>query len=345
MQVEAPLEAAVLGWVATHRQGGAGQRPGRPVVEVLAHELGLEPNPDTLDRLAAALAALEREERIVLDAAASTAVEVAPLDLGNPPTDREEPAGAAPPPRIETYSELSSAPWHVQLNWALRALRDQTDPQTGEGKVELRATVARLGLNPRDVRHALESLGLLRRVRRTCGQESEVWWVDPHATVTEAALAELHQPAPPPPPPVAPPRRSPTPAGSARTDLAPIVDALTRLEPRLARSISELVDAAESLRRMALSQSQLLREQTQDIAALRRECDRLFREVADLRQDNWSLRRTSSRSPAADELSAEAASLGAAERRFARTAAEIDDKLRRVTRTLRETGTQPDETD
>ena len=72
MQVEASLEAAVLGWVATHHQGGAAQRPGRPLVEVLAHELGLEPNPDTLDRLAAALATLEREERIVLDAAVPT---------------------------------------------------------------------------------------------------------------------------------------------------------------------------------------------------------------------------------------------------------------------------------
>jgi hypothetical protein len=341
--VEASLEAAILGWVATHPQGG-GERSGRPLVEVLAHELGLEPNPDTLDRLAAALAKLEREERIVLDAAVPAAVDVAPLDLLGTADRGEDPAGAAPAPRIEAYSELERAPWHVQLNWALRTLRDQTDPRTGEGEVELRHAVARLGLNPKDVRHALEILGVLRRVRRASEQGPEVWWVDPKATVSKAALEEL-QPAPP-PQPVASQRRSPVPARSALADLAPIVDALTRLEPRLGQLINELVDAAESLRGMALSQSQLLREQTQEINALRQECDRLFREVADLRQDNWSLRRSSSRSPAADELSAEAASLGAAERRFARTGTEIDDKLRRVTRTMQEVSHhQPDDVD
>lgn len=170
-----------------------------------------------------------------------------------------------------------------------------------------------------------------------------MWWVDPNAMITEASLEEPRAPAPQ-PQPVAPQRPSPRPVGSARTDLAPLVEALTRLEPRLGQLVNELVDAAESLRRMALAQSHLLQEQTQEIDALRRECDRLFREVADLRQDNWSLRRSSSRSPAADELAAEAASLGAVKRRVARTGAEIDDKLRRVTRALRKAGNPPDDT-
>lgn len=343
MQVEASLEAAILGWVATHRQDG-GERSGAPLVEVLAHELALEPNPDILDQVAAALAKLEWEERIVLDGPVPVAMEVAPLDLPEPARGEADRVEGAPAPRIASYSGLATAPWHVQLNWASRALREQTDPRTGEGSLQLRETVAGLGLNPKDVRHALERLGLLRRVGRAAEQEPEVWWVDPNGTVTEAALDELHEPAPQ-SQPVAPQRPSSAPAGSARTDLGPIVDALTRLEPRLAQLVNELVDAAESLRGMALAQSQLLREQTQEIGALRRECDRLFREVADLRQDNWSLRRTSSRSPAADELSREAASLGAAERRFARTGAEIDDKLRRVTRALREAGTQSGDAD
>jgi hypothetical protein len=57
------------------------------------------------------------------------------------------------------------------------------------------------------------------------------------------------------------------------------------------------------------------------------------------------LRRSSGRGPAADDLSAEAARLGAAERRFARTGTEIDDKLHRVTRTLHEASDQPDDAD
>lgn len=347
MQVEAPLEAAILGWVATHRQRGGDERPRRPLVEVLAHDLGLEPNPDVLDGLAAALGKLERQERIVLDAAVPEATDVAPLDLDGGPDGGDESRAAAPPPRIESYSGLSTAPWQVQLNWALRALRGQTDPLTGEGEVELRDSVARLGLNPKDVRHALEGLGLLRRAGRPSAQGPEVWWVDQHGVVTEAALDQLRQPAPAPPvapqaSPVAPePAPQPGPARSA-TDLAPIVDALTRLEPRFGQLVNELVDAAESVRRMAVSQSQLLREQTQQISVLRQECDRLFREVADLRQTNRTLRR-SSRAPEADDLADEAASLGAAERRFARTGAEIDDKLRRVGRALRgpDAGTDP----
>lgn len=337
MQVEASLEAAVLGWVATHPQGGS----GRPLVEVLAHELGLDPNPDTLDGLAAVLVALERDERIVLDGPVDAAVEVAPLDLTRS-GDAIGTVAAEGPPRIAAYSEVASAARHVQLNWALRALRDRTDPATGQGELDLRQVVGPLGLNPKDVRHDLESLGLLRRLRRAAGQEPEVWWVDRNSAVTPAALDELEQPAPP-PAPAASPRPRAAPARAAPSDLAPIVDSLSRLEPRLGQSITQLLEAAESLRAMAVSQSQLLREQTQELATLRQECDRLLREVADLRRDNWSLRRGSARSRAADELSAEAANFGAAERRVARTGAEIDDKLRRVTRALQDADSVPDD--
>jgi hypothetical protein len=268
-------------------------------------------------------------------------MDVAPVDLARA-GDAAGAGAAGAPPRIAAYSEVASAPRHVQLNWALRALRDQTDPATGQGEVDLRQVIGGLGLTPKDVRHDLESLGLLRRVRRAAGQEPEVWWVDRNTTVTPAALDELEQPAPP-PTPAASPRPRGAPARTAPSDLAPIVDSLSRLEPRFGQSVAQLLDAAESLRAMAVSQSQLLREQTQELATLRQECDRLLREVAELRRDNWTLRRGSARSPAAEELSAEAGSFAAAERRVARTGAEIDDKLRRVTRALQDADTLPDD--
>src|SRR5512134_480254 len=113
MQVEASLEAAILGWVATHRQDG-GERSGAPLVEVLAHELALEPNPDILDQVAAALAKLEWEERIVLDGPVPVAMEMAPLDLPEPARGEADRVEGAPAPRIASYSGLATAPSHVQ---------------------------------------------------------------------------------------------------------------------------------------------------------------------------------------------------------------------------------------
>ena len=333
MELDASMEAGILGWVATHPEGTAGLGHGRPLIEVLADELGLEPNPDTLDRLADALATLEREERIVLDAAVDEAREVAPLDLARPRPAGAEPAGTTPRPRVERYSDLAGAPWHVQLNWAIRRLAEQTDPGSGLGEIDLRHAVTDLGLNPKDVRHDLEGLGLLRRVGPT-GQGPQVWWVDGDATVTATAVAKLRAPTPAPAPETPQPAAQ-RPARTQMPDLGPIVDSLTRLEPRLGQLIKELVDAAEGLNRMALSQGQLLREMTQEIEALRQDRETLMREVAELRRDNWTAR-ASSRVPAAEELSAQAATLRTAQSKLSGAGTEISDKMRRVSRNLRD---------
>ena len=334
MELDASLEAGILGWVATHPEGVAGRGQGRPLIEVLAAELGLEPNPDTLDRLADALATLEREERIVLDGPVVEAHEVAPLDLARPRPDTGEPTVTGARPRVERYTGLADAPWHVQLNWVLRWLAAQTDPSSGEGEIDLRAAVTELGLNPKDVRHDLEALGLLHRIG-SGGQGAQVWWVDADATVTAAAVAKLRAPAPvasteAPHPPTARPARPQLP------DLGPIVDSLTRLEPRLSQLIKELVDAAESLSRMALSQSQLLREMTQEIDALRQDRETLMREVAELRRGSWTARTGGGRVPAAEDLSAEAAALRTAQAKLSGAGTEISDKMRRVGRNLRD---------
>jgi hypothetical protein len=333
VELDASLEAGILGWVATHPEGAAGRGQGRPLIEVLASELGLEPNPDTLDRLADALATLEREERIVLDGPVGEAREVAPLDLARPRADTGEPTATGARPRVERYTGLADAPWHVQLNWVIRRLAAQTDPSSGEGELDLRTAVAELGLNPKDVRHDLEALGLLHRVG-SGGQGPQVWWVDADATVTAAAVAGLRAPAPV--PTEAPQPQAARPARSHLPDLGPIADSLTRLEPRLSQLIKELVDAAESLNRMALSQSQLLREMTQEIEALRQDRETLMREVAELRRGSWTARTGAARVPAAEELSAEAAALRTAQAKLSGASTEISDKMRRVGRNLRD---------
>ncbi|MGZ4617924.1 MAG: hypothetical protein ACXV3F_04225 [Frankiaceae bacterium] len=334
MELEASMEAGILGWVATHPEGAAGRGQGRPLIEVLAAELGLEPNPETLDQLASALATLEREERIVLDGPVVEAREVAPLDLARPRPDAGEPTVAGARPQVQRYTGLADAPWHVQLNWAIRQLAAQADPASGEGEIDLRTTVTELGLNPKDVRHDLEALGLLHRVG-SGGQGPQVWWVDADATVTAAAVGKLRAPAPAPStgapqPPAARPARTHLP------DLGPVLDSLTRLEPRLSQLIKELVDAAESLNRMALSQSQLLREMTQEIEALRQDRDTLMREVAELRRGNWTARTGAGRVPAAEGLSAEAAALRTAQAKLSGAGTEISDKMRRAGRSLRD---------
>ncbi|MEP6464142.1 MAG: hypothetical protein ABJC62_12165 [Frankiaceae bacterium] len=342
MQVDTSLEAAVVGWVATRSaDGGLGEPKGQPLVEVLAEDLGLDANPATLDALAATLLGLERDERIVLDGPVATATDLAPLDLatgGGPSVGVDRPAPSA---RIATYSKLSSAPRHVQLNWALRALRAGTDPG-GSGEFDFRSTIAALELNPKDVRHPLEALGHLRKEAGASG--AEAWWVDPGATVTAADLDELGRqeriPPPPPEPPDPPPAESgpSAPAGSRAllADLGPVVESLTKLEPRLVDLIHQLVEAAESMHGMAGTQAQLLREQVSEIEALRQDRERLVRDAANLRQEMWNLKHRNARSPEAEELSAEASRLRAAERRFAGTASEVTDKVRRVNRGLDE---------
>lgn len=336
MNVEASLEAAILGWVATHPERRAGPERARPLVEVLADEFGLEPNPETLDELAWTLARLEAQERIVLDAPVVDAVDVAPLDLQSPRTGGQTPG--LPPPRVSAYGGLATAPFHVQLNWVLRVLRDRADPETGRAELDFRRTVQQLGLNPKDVRHALEDLRVVRHVGKGPGPDAETWWVDGTTRVTAAMLRDLRQPASPPaPPPAVTPERPTQPAAlPPLADLTPLVDSLGRLEARFEPLIQQLVQAAESVHSMALSQAALLREQSQQIETLQEERARLLREAGELRRDNWLLK--SGSSPAADELSEQAGRLQAAERRAASTGAEIDDKLRRVTRTLRETG-------
>lgn len=335
VRVETTLQAAVLGWAATRSSRAPGDRPGQPLVEVLAADLGLDPDPPTLDALAATLAALERAERILLDGPVGTALELAPLDLA-----AESDAPAVPAAPISAYSQLDTAARHVQLNWALRGLRAQTDPDTGLGELDFRATVADLDLNPKDVRHALETLGLLRR---SDGTGPETWWVDPQANVTAGQLAEAERAAvtPPEPPPESPRVEAAAPPVAGRAllaDLAPVVESLTRLEPRLVELIHQLVEAAESLHAMAGTQAHQLREQTQEIEALRQDRERILRDASNLRQEMWTLKHRPTRNPEAEELSAEAGRLRAAERRFAGTASEITDKVRRVNRGLDEVG-------
>ncbi len=336
VRVETTLQAAVLGWAATRSSRPPGDRPGRPLVEVLAADLGLDPDPQTLDALAATLAALERAERILLDGPVGTARELAPLDLS---AESDAPA-VEPAARITAYSQLDTAARHVQLNWALRALRARTDPDTGLGELDFRATVANLDLNPKDVRHALETLGLLRRPG---GTGPETWWVDPEAHVTADQLAEAERAAmtPPEPPPESPRVEAAAPPVAGRAllaDLAPVVESLTRLEPRLVELIHQLIEAAESLQTMAATQAHQLREQTQEIEALRQDRERILRDASNLRQEMWTLKHRPTRNPEAEELTAEAAKLRAAERRFAGTASEITDKVRRVNRGLDEVG-------
>lgn len=338
MQVETSIEAAVLGWAATRAEGGTRGRAGLSLIEVLAADLGLDPNPATLDELAATLAALERQERIVLDGPVAVATDLAPLDLaGAAPRDSGS-SEAILSPRIAAYSLLAEAPWHVQLNWVLRALRDQTDPLTGIGGLDFRQTIAELELNPKDVRHALETLGLLHKAAGDGATGAESWWVDPEATVTAEALLELQemerameQPDSPPPsePPAVTPRALPA-------DLGPLMDSLAKLEPRLVELLHQMVEAAESLHAMAGTQAQLLGDQTQEIEALRHDRERLLRDASDLRQEMWTLKRSSTRGEAAESLTAEAAKLRAAEHRFASTASEVTDKVRRVQRGLDE---------
>jgi hypothetical protein len=351
VHVEISLEAAVLGWLATRRESGPSDRPGPPLIEVLAADLGLDPNPATLDALATILATLEHEERIVLDGPVASARDLAPLDLVGDVRSNARPAPARPAPRITTYSEVASAPRHVQLNWALRALRDQTELGTGFGELDFRHTIAELGLNPKDVRHALETMRLLRRTAGAGPDGQETWWVDQHAIVTEAAVAELERP------PMTeeesvplenvasenPAARPPAPVRPLLGDLGPVVDSLVRLEPRLVDLIHQLVAAAESLHTMARSQAHLLHEQTQEIEALREDRQQLRRDASDLRQEIWTLKRSGTRSPAAEELAGEAAKLRAADRRFAGTATEIADKVRRVNRGLGEIATEGDD--
>lgn len=335
VRVATTLEAAVLGWAAT--RAATGERTGRPLVEVLAADLGLDPDPATLDAVAATLVALERAERIVLDGPVATAKELAPLDLASADTGPGEPAATT---SIASYSQLDSAPRHVQLNWALRALRAATDPGTGLGEFDFRFIVAELDLNPKDVRHALESLGLLRR---PSGAGPETWWVDPQGSVTAAGLASTERSAVT-PPPESPPEAArveavaPAAGRSLIADLAPVVESLTRLEPRLAELIHQMVAAAESLHTMAGTQAHLLREQTQEIEALRQDRERMLRDASALRQEIWTMKHRGTRNPEAEELTAEAAKLRAAERRFAGTGSEITDKVRRVNRGLDEVG-------
>lgn len=338
MHVDTSLEAAVLGWVATRSPRRANDRPGVPLIEVLAADLGLDPDPATLDALAATLTSLEAQERVVLDGPVETAADLAPLDLSA--AAAPEPAGPSDgrPPHITTYSQLDEAARHVQLNWALRALRDQTDPATGVGTLDLRQTVTELGLNPKDVRHDLEGLGLLRKAS---GGEAigESWWVDPEQTVTVAALEEAERsdlPEADAVPAEITPDPAPVQARPLPADLGPLMESLARLEPRLVELVSQLVEAAESLHAMAGSQAHLLRELTSEIEALRKERDRMLRDASSLRQEIWTLKRTSTRNEGAEELTAEAARLRAAERRFAGTAGEVTDKVRRVQRSLEE---------
>ena len=341
VQVETSLEAAVLGWLATRAESGPGIRPGAPLVEVLAADLGLDANPGTLDALAATLARLERQERILLDAPVAAAQDLAPLDLAGGTVADPGAAEEGTSPRISTYTQLATAARHVQLNWALRALRAQTDPGTGVGELDFRGTVADLELNPKDVRHALETLGLLRRAAGAGAGSPELWWVDADATVTAEAVQELERPVMTQPevrPAQIPVPLPPVPTRPLLADLGPVVDSLVRLEPRLVDLIHELVEAAESLHTMAGTQAHLLREQTQEIESLRQDRERLTRDASGLRQEIWTMKRAGTRSPEAEELTAEAAKLRGAERRFAGTASEITDKVRRVNRGLDEAG-------
>lgn len=339
VQVETTVEAAVLGWVATRSESGTGERHGQPLIEILAEDLGLDPDPATLDELAATLLALERDERIVLDGPVETAADLAPLDLaggGAAPTTSQ----SRPLPSIDAYSKLAAAPQHVQLNWALRALRARTDPQTATGEFDFRSTVTDLELNPKDVRHDLEMLGCIRKPSGASTLGTETWWVDPDATVTAADLETARQAmtAPPTPPATAAPVDSGTPGHAGNrgllADLGPVMESLSKLEPRLVDLIHQLVEAAESMQTMAGTQAQLLREQVSEIESLRQDRERLVRDAAALRQEMWNLKHRNARSPEAEELSAEASRLRAAERRFAGTASEVTDKVRRVNRGL-----------
>jgi hypothetical protein len=80
---------------------------------------------------------------------------------------------------------------------------------------------------------------------------------------------------------------------------------------------------------------------TQEIEALRHDRETLMREVTELRRGTWTAARGTGRVPAAEELSAEAATLRAAEAKLSGAGTEIGDKLRRVSRNLREV--QPDD--
>ena len=68
---------------------------------------------------------------------------------------------------------------------------------------------------------------------------------------------------------------------------------------------------------------------------LRQDRETLMREVAELRRDNWTAR-ASSRVPAAEELSAQAATLRTAQAKLSGAGTEISDKMRRVSRNLRD---------
>ena len=334
MELDASMEAGILGWVATHPEGAAGLGHGRPLIEVLADELGLEPNPDTLDRLADAFA----------DSRAGGTHR--PGRRGRRGA-RGRPARPCPPTpgrrvRRPCHPAAAGAALHRPCRCALAraaelgdpAARRADRPRLRTGRDRPSHTVTELGLNPKDVRHDLEALGLLRRVGPT-GRARRCGGWTPTPPSRRRPWRSCGRPLP------RRPRRPRNPGctAPARTqmpDLGPIVDSLTRLEPRLSQLIKELVDAAESLNRMALSQGQLLREMTQEIEALRQDRETLMREVAELRRGNWTARTSPAASLRQRSCQRKPRRCGRRRPSSPGPGTEISDKMRRVGRSLRD---------